>query len=512
MSTHILAIHTYGSHRVKDPQTQETVSAHKIGYTSAAADLLLALYGDYAQDVSSSRTSYRYIHITGETTVRYGYLLLKLSNTELAQVEALAKLHHRAGAYLYRDNKWYELPNQRNTDYALPSPRTGPTFNPTGYRVVTPSTGEKEAAIERIAVEVSQRSLEDKPWHWLSGNTYPHRDLLRNEGARWSKKRRAWYFIGWELPEAIQQLVNEHKPTRSVPVVPDDAPCSDEEAEQILGVKLLPKPTLVQTNPAPKDDIQDDVSNVIEDDEKDTEDEEIPAIRIIKPQFSSDEPDAVQTAIQQVKIAPVVRSIVRSQHPTRSQLPQEACGELTGSITGQVWCYGYAAYDGICIFVNMGGPRMAVEAIRAKLSKGDIVNLIPEDAPAIELTAGEGNTGMYTDYLHNMPEAKFTSLMLAHEMLVEPNYGGKSTTFIFHLSDEQAMAQLKHHVTELVNVPVFNNWSGYLWQAGQSAMLLRKTRSNDCLKLWTVDLDVDSWTRIITGGLSEGIIQLPEQV
>ena len=62
-----------------------------------------------------------------------------------------------------------------------------------------------------------------------------------------------------------------------------------------------------------------------------------------------------------------------------------------------------------------------------------------------------------------------------------------------------------------LNVPVFDDWSGYLWQAGQSAMLLRKTRSNNCLKLWTVDLDVDSWTRIITGGLSEGIIQLPEQ-
>ena len=252
--------------------------------------------------------------------------------------------------------------------------------------------------------------------------------------------------------------------------------------------------------------MQDNVSDVTENGD---EDEDIPAIRIIKPQFASDEPDAVQMAIQQFKSTPVITTVVRSQRPTRWQLPQETCGELTGSITGQVWCYGWAVYEGTCIFVNMGGPRMAVEAIRAKMSKGDIVNLIPDDAPAIELTAGEGNTGMYTDYLHNMPEAKFTSLMLAHEMLVEPNYGGKSTTFIFHLSDEQAMAQLKHHITELVNVPVFNNWSGYLWQAGQSAMLLRKTRSNDCLKLWTVDLDVDSWTRIITGGLAKDIIHLP---
>src|SRR5688572_2036327 len=120
MTAHILAIHSYGSHRVKNPSTKKMVSAQKIGYTSAAADLLLALYGDLSRDVSSNRASYRYIQISGETTVRHGYLLLKLSNTELAQAEALTKLQHRAGAYLYRDLKWLELPNQRNPEYSQP--------------------------------------------------------------------------------------------------------------------------------------------------------------------------------------------------------------------------------------------------------------------------------------------------------------------------------------------------------------------------------------------------------
>ena len=43
MTSHILAIHSYGSHRVKHPSTKKMVSAQKMGYTSAAADLLLAL-------------------------------------------------------------------------------------------------------------------------------------------------------------------------------------------------------------------------------------------------------------------------------------------------------------------------------------------------------------------------------------------------------------------------------------------------------------------------------------
>ena len=158
------------------------------------------------------------------------------------------------------------------------------------------------------------------------------------------------------------------------------------------------------------------------------------------------------------------------------------------------------------VYLNMGGPRMAVEAIRAKLSKGDIVNLVQWDGPAIELTAGENQTGMYTDFMQHIPEAKFTSCILVHEWMVVPNYGGKSTTFMFHTPDEQA--KLKHHVHELVKVPVFDAWASYLWEAGQVAMLVRKTRTGGEIELYTIDLDADAWTRLITGGLQNGTITL----
>lgn len=153
---------------------------------------------------------------------------------------------------------------------------------------------------------------------------------------------------------------------------------------------------------------------------------------------------------------------------------------------------------------------MAVEAIRAKLAKGDMVSCVPSDAPSVELTAGEGNTGMYTAFVQNIPEAKFTSLILCHELLTQPNYNGKSTTFIFHVSDEQTMTQLRHHITKLVKIPVFADWTSYLWQAGQSAMLIHPTRTGGDAKLYTIVLDVDGWTRLLTGGLATGIIRLPD--
>lgn len=594
MNTHIIAISSYGSNRVKHPHTGQMVSAYKCGYTSAASAVLLALYGNQAQDVSSKHASYHYVQIHAEVTVRHGYILLKVSDNELTRAEAITIQNHRPAVYRWLDGAWQEFPNIRSAQYQPVSSHSGPNFNPTGMLIVSASTGEAEAAITRITAEKSQRSENDTPWWWLRGDTYPHRDLLKRWGCRWSKRNKAWYYIGRALPEAVQALIDTSSD--------DDAPCSDEEAVAILGADIQPKPqpenprlyTLDETVyarhdlaspdgkpiptgtrgtvtrlynrnashgwsydvdfagtgtgwffereltniepvpgiritcgavvppgavPPPTDaEIKQALVDgghqpeVIKLDDT-SEEAEIPKIRIIKPMCGDAEPDAVITAIHQTKAEalPVLQSSSSSNGKRNLvRIPQTPCGELTGSITGNVWAYGYAVHDGICIYLNMGGPRMAVEAIRAKLAKGDQVSCVPWDAPGVELTAGEGNTGMYAAFTQNIPEAKFTSLILLHEMVTQPNYGGKSTTFILRVSDKQAMAQLHQHVTKLVKVPVFPEWTGYLWQAGQSAMLVRKTRSAGGLDVLAVDLDVDSWTRLMTGGLSQGIIHLPQ--
>jgi hypothetical protein len=152
---------------------------------------------------------------------------------------------------------------------------------------------------------------------------------------------------------------------------------------------------------------------------------------------------------------------------------------------------------------------MAVEAIRAKLSKGEQVSVVPWDTPSVELTAGEGNTGMYHDFFANIPEARFTSLILLHDSVIHPQYGGKATTFLLYVSEAQVVGQLHRHVAQLVKVPVFEAWAAYLWSAGQAAMLVRKTRGEGGLTVYAVDLDIDSWTRLITGGIEQGIIALP---
>jgi hypothetical protein len=614
---HILAVHTYGSQRVKQPGTNQMVSAYKIGYTSAACETLLTLYGAKARDVSSPRASYRYVQIDSETTVRHGYLLLKVTADELARAEAVTRQHHRAAVYLWQADRWLELPHGRNPAYAESAARSGPGFNPSGFRPVAPGTGEKEAAVEGIRAEKSQRDPNQKPWFWLLGDTYPQREILKRWGARFSSKRRAWYFVGWELPDGIKRLITEYATMEAEPntQVEDDAPCSDEEAAAILGLPLKAEPpqpeesprlfqigqtvyarheletpdgkaiptgtrgtisrvynrnmqhgwsydvefvgigtgwyfereltdlepipgiritygavvppgaalpptdadlkrALVENGHQPEAMANESMSAEPETTPEPETPEEPQAIRVFKPQplpADGTPLDEVQTAIVQAKTqsTPVLHLTAVSQKRTLAAIGQSCVGELTGSITGNVWCYGYSIHEGICVYVNMGGPRMAVEAIRAKFSKGDIVNCVPWDASAVELTAGEGNSGMYHDYMQNIPEAKFTSLILCHDLLVNPNYGGKSTTFILRTDEAQATVKLKHHVTELVKVPVFDEWAGYLYHAGQTAMLVRQTRSAGDIDMLSVDLDIDAWTRLITGGIEQGVIALP---
>lgn len=620
----IVAISTYGVQRVKHPQTKQTISAYKIGYSSAASTVLLALYGEKAHNVSSKQASYHYVQIDGAVVVRHGYILLKVSDELLRQAETISRNFHRAAVFLWQESKWLELPTNRQAAYAEPLPRSGPDFNPSGLRLVDADSGEKDAAVEGIAVEKSQRDPNEKAWFWIMGDTYPHREHLKRWGCRWSKKRRCWYYIGWALPSAVEQLVAQHLPSElpkspNNPSSTDDDPCSVTEAAQILGMAVKPPPETGQEparlfnlndivyarydleaidgtpiptgtrgiitrlynrniqhgwsydvqfegigkgwyfereltdlepipgirithgsivppgaeHPLTDTEIRRDLiemgqqpealSTEVQSVEPETvaetvKPDEAPKIRVIKPQsqpLDGVEPDAVQTAIQQVKVNPLSCTI--STHAIKGKkalipVAQQPIGELTGSISGNVWCYGYAVHEGIAIYINLGGPRMAVEAIRAKLAKADIVNCTPWDTPAVELTAGEGNTGMYTAFMQNIPEAKFTSLILVHELAVSPNYGGKSATFIFRVSDEQATMQLKHHVTELVKVPVFDEWADYLYYAGQTAMLVRKTRCEGGLDVLVVDLDVDAWTRLITGGLEQGVIKLPSQL
>jgi hypothetical protein len=43
-------------------------------------------------------------------------------------------------------------------------------------------------------------------------------------------------------------------------------------------------------------------------------------------------------------------------------------------------------------------------------------------------------------------------------------------------------------------------------------MLVRRTLGTGSLNMLAVDLDIDTWTRLTAGGLSQGILDLPQPI
>lgn len=651
---YLIAIETYGSQRVRAPASGAMVSAYKIGYSTIGRAVLLALYGSRALDVTSKHASYHYVSLEGDVSAHSGYLLMTLTENEFERVKQITRMHpsRRTGIFWWHEKQWWHFPHAGDTEFSPSASRTGPNIDPTRYRAVSPSSGEKVNTVEGIRAEYSQRSPHEPGWWWLTGDTYPHRDLLKRHGCRWSKKRSAWYFTGATLPAAVQTLASQPGLSGAPETRPAtqniDAPHSDAEVERrgdvspapvvrasspvmtsalpqqhrfalgqtvYLATSLRVTPTLKLKMDTPGTIIhryehkktpdfhhkwaygvdfgehgihtlfQDSLDNVPQNlpgierhetvmvmfgtsaeqgilaeierrqripqdytalDEEAAQPRDVsttaldehpldphaspslspdvssqaPAIRILAPAVlpsNGDSLDAVQGAILQAKQQPLqpVKATGLPSSNTRHTIMQAYCGELTGSITGQVYAYGFAVHQQVLLYLNLGGPRMAVEAIRAKLSKGETVSLVPPDAPAIELSAGETegqvNTGMYAAYIQTLPEARFTSAILVHEWLMRPNYLGKSTTGLFRTSDGQAMAKLLHHIRQLVNVPLFDQWASYLYQAGQTAGLVRKpSPTGGGIDLLIVELDIDAWARLITGGLANGVIALPQ--
>jgi len=417
----------------------------------------------------------------------------------------------RTGIFWWHENQWWHFPYTGEGDFSLTVNRTGPSIDPTRYRVVSPSSGEKVTAVEGIRAEYSQRSPHEPGWWWLTGETYPHRDLLKLKGCRWSKKRNAWYFQGARLPEVIQRLIQATPavtppsltpalttaieqalieddaaearakvsvtlPQPSIPAVPThkftlgqtvylatnicvteqqklrmDTPGTiirryvykktpdfrhafaydvdfgaqgihsvfqdnlDSQPQNLRGIERdetvmlmfgasaekaflanierrqrIPQDYQVldeiNTNaalpPGPSDDPeQEAVQDALALADASASDELIetaptePTIRVVPPPLLTD--DAADPIALAIRATPrearqTVATIMTSTRDKRQWIEQAAVGELTGSITGNVWCYGYALHGGMLLYLNLGGPRMAVEAIRAKLSKGDV--------------------------------------------------------------------------------------------------------------------------------------------
>lgn len=81
-----------------------------------------------------------------------------------------------------------------------------------------------------LVIECTEKSGGSTPWWWVQdehrvskahSQTYRHRETLKANGCRWSKKRAAWYWIGHNLPGEITALVDQQDTTGEPDMQPD---------------------------------------------------------------------------------------------------------------------------------------------------------------------------------------------------------------------------------------------------------------------------------------------------
>ena len=71
-----------------------------------------------------------------------------------------------------------------------------------------------------IQMTFSKKDANKAGWWWISGDvpadTYAVKDILKENGCRWARRRKQWYFIGDVLPTALHDLLDGR-----MPVYPD---------------------------------------------------------------------------------------------------------------------------------------------------------------------------------------------------------------------------------------------------------------------------------------------------
>jgi|GEM_PF-1122636 len=219
---HFIAVLTYGKEKHGDQ------SDFKLGQ-GAGTDVLLSLFGNRAQEFVMPCASYRYVNLDVKgISAHRNYLVLNVTPNEKARVEVICrKQGSYTWVYLWEQDsrRWLEFPSAPQAHYIDPSSYGGscPKFPPTHAKFVTPSKLTDDVLESKSAGSLTVTQSGD--WWWIAGDTYPHREALRNMGAQWSKSRREWYFKGHELPQTIRDLAA----SQPVPPTPAEPPTSAVE-------------------------------------------------------------------------------------------------------------------------------------------------------------------------------------------------------------------------------------------------------------------------------------------
>ncbi|GAB4528624.1 MAG: hypothetical protein OHK0046_47710 [Anaerolineae bacterium] len=497
-----IAVMTYGKEPKQDGD--EKVSAIKLG----GGDLLILawLQREFgARDVGGTRSSYTYLYLPQEPILSGNWLVLEVTDTQLSDLKEqyrTARADVWSRVYEYReDGEWWTMPVRGVEPKTAKEVGVRLTLKPAAVAVAA----EQVKSDGAIYIKASQADDGKATWYWVEGDTYEHRHALKEAGGRWSKKRQSWYFIG-RLPDQIAALANGASvpvsPTGEnprAPLQPTPTPTSPEEPKP---KKLLPQTFKPGAEVLTTAQIGEDIpvkargrvlAYIGGEYEVQFGEQKVkldPKYIVAAPigLRIREAPDAALQIAQRFKEVPLV---FPSEEPLLFPQP------YVGNLGNNVYCYGYAVDEKALAYINVAGPRMAVEAVRGKASSNATLSLASDDSPPLELFPSEKKYDAYSAYEQDV---RLQSLIL----IAKPD----KAHYFFLLTPHHGLKQLVMTLRTVLNYAVFDHWAPFLWRIGHEAQLLSQLAGQGATVMKVVASD--QWLDLILAGIKLGIIDLEE--
>lgn len=193
----------YGIERPKG--LDKSIQTYKVGYIRGMT--ALTMIGGIKKDHTPKRASYFYVELNDNVKPVGGYFTMMMTGDKVNEIATFPASDDDT-LFVFTDGQWWAFPySQRGAAIGftkLPDYNAKRINDALGKNV--PSDTKQTIAAGRVTILKDQRG-DSTPWWWVSGEeTRNHIELLKAHGGRWSKKRKAWYFIANELHTDVLAL------------------------------------------------------------------------------------------------------------------------------------------------------------------------------------------------------------------------------------------------------------------------------------------------------------------
>ena len=194
----------YGIDRPKG--ADKSLPIYRVGYIRGI--VALTMVDGIKKDWTPKRSSYSYVELN-DNVIPVGSYFTVMAATEKIESIATFPATDNDTLFVLVDGQWWSFPYSSRgimigftklSEYNVK--RITDAIRPAAQ----PQEVAKVASNGVITILKDQRG-DSTPWWWVSGeSTRNHIDMLKRNGGRWSKKRKAWYFIGNELHAEVLAL------------------------------------------------------------------------------------------------------------------------------------------------------------------------------------------------------------------------------------------------------------------------------------------------------------------